>query len=103
MPRVRTLNSTLFGAVSAVLAGGFAFIFPRFGLFSLYIAPSQWLLPILGPLLPAQAIAWFGDGPAGGVGVIVACSLLFWTISFAILYFLLGALRFAHKLNAVSR
>lgn len=77
MHQMRILKSALFGSGAAIIAGVVAFIFPRFDLFSLYIVPSQWLLPILWPLLPEQIIAWFGDGPPGAVGLIVTSTLLF--------------------------
>jgi hypothetical protein len=98
MPGMRILVSTLFGAATAILLGAVTFIFPRFDLFSLYTMPSQWLLSILGPLIPEQLRAWFGDGPPAGVGLILTCTLLFWTLAFGALHFAFLTLeKLAHK------
>ena len=78
----------------AVLSFGAASLF-HLDAVSLYIAPANLVLPLLGGILPsgwAYAVVPSG-GPAAGVLLIVVSSILSWTLFFGAIYFAWAASR----------
>jgi hypothetical protein len=83
------LKSVLFGMMATMAIGVAAFSLTRFfDAVGLYILPAGWLLPVIGPIVQ-PVVNWLlpeGAGPAG-VLLILICTALFWTVSFAFAHF----------------
>jgi len=88
------------GAVCAIALGVLAFALNAFSdavgayidAVGVYIAPLALFAPVIDRLVPEAAINMVDrlmpvDGPAAGVGLIVGGTLVFWTVIFAVLYF----------------
>src|SRR5262245_41531983 len=85
----RILISVFAGVLISSACGAGSYVFPLFDAFSIYISPSRFLLPVIGPLVPSALVDRLvpeGGAPAG-VLLIVICAALFWAIIFALLYF----------------
>jgi hypothetical protein len=93
---LRVLKSSLVGALLAIALGVLAYVLaPIFDAVMLYAAPSQLLIPIIGPLIPSSLVYRIvpeGGAPAG-VLLILTCALIFWTLTFAVIHFLIGSMR----------
>jgi len=87
---MRILKSAAAGMLAAFSAGVIAFALSRFfDAFSLFIAPSRLVLPVIEPVFPDGAIYWLvpNGGAAAGVLLIMFCALLFWSVAFGAIHF----------------
>jgi hypothetical protein len=72
----------------ALGAAAFA-LSPFFDAVGVYIMPARLMAPVLGPIVPSRLTYWLvpEGGAAAGVLLILASSVLFWTICFGVIYF----------------
>jgi hypothetical protein len=92
---LRVLKSTFVGALLAIALGVLAYAVPIFYAVGFYAAPSQLLIPIIGSLVPSSLVYRVvpeGGAPAG-VLLILTSALIFWTLTFAVIHFLIGSMR----------
>jgi hypothetical protein len=87
---MRILKSGAAGTLAAFSAGVIAFALSRFfDAFSLFIAPSRLVSPVIEPLVPDSVIYWLvpnGGAPAG-VLLIMFGAFLFWSAAFGAVHF----------------
>ena len=79
--------------IIAIALGVFAFTLAP--IFDFYIAPSQLLIPVIEPLIPASLVYKVvpeGGAPAG-VLLILISAIIFWTLAFGVTHFIIGSIR----------
>ena len=83
-------KSVVVGTVAAIAAGVLAFtLTPFFDAVGAYMGPAAFLMPVIGTVIPSRALDWVipNGGPAGGVLLMMVCTLLFWAVIFGGSYF----------------